>query len=113
MNDLKEMNALATKMVNAVNTAFRELNAKKASAILEQDDAIDNVYHKLLTDIQAHVKEHPELITNFADIIFTAKNLERVGDHCTKIADLVHYIASGEHIGKEANHKKQLENPEA
>jgi phosphate transport system protein len=95
-NDLKEMNALATKMLNGVISAFRDMNTDKANLVLDQDDEVDNTYHKLLRDVQMHVESHPDAIPAFADIIFTAKNLERIGDHCTKLADLILYIASGE-----------------
>jgi len=95
-NDLKEMNALANRMTNSVMSALRDLNAEKAQEVLEQDNEVDTLYHKLLSSVQAHIKQNPDSIPAFADIIFSAKNFERIGDHCTKIADLVSYIATGE-----------------
>jgi phosphate transport system protein len=83
------------------------MNGKKAILVMAQDDAIDKIYHTLLDDVQAHAVKNPKVIPAFADIIFAAKNMERIGDHCTKMADLVHYIDTGERVGKEANHKKQ------
>lgn len=95
-NDLKEMNALANRMTYAVMNSFRDLNAEKALEVLEQDNEVDALYHKLLSSVQSHIKQNPDAIPAFADIIFSAKNFERIGDHCTKIADLVSYIATGE-----------------
>lgn len=105
--DLKEMLALANKMVTDAIAAFRDMSAEKAVLVMAQDDAIDNIYHTLLNDVRAHAEKNPKVIPAFADIIFAAKNMERIGDHCTKTADLVHYIDTGERVGKEANHKKQ------
>ena len=50
--------------------------------------------------MQVLVKNNPEAIAAFADIIFSAKNFERIGDHATKIADLVHYISTGQYVAK-------------
>ena len=100
-NDIKEMNALVNRMLNAAMVAFRDLSAEKAIEVREQDNDIDALYSKLLTNVQVHIKDHPEAIPSFADIIFAAKNYERFGDHCSKIADLVHYIATGKMITKQ------------
>ena len=94
-------------MVNDVMLAFRDLDKKKADNVLGQDDHVDDIYHNLLISVKDQVVKQPKLIANFADIIFAAKNMERIGDHCTKIADLVYYISSGEHVGKTATQKKQ------
>ncbi len=99
--DLREMNALGSRMLTSVMTAFRDLSAEKAINVREQDNEIDTLYSTLLKSVQVHIKEHPEAIPAFADIIFTAKNYERFGDHCSKVADLVHYIASGKMITKQ------------
>jgi len=111
-SDLHEINALATKMVNDTMNAYRDMDAAKANYVLGQDDEVDDLYHKLLDDVKEHARINPDLIPAFGDIIFAAKNMERIGDHCTKLADLVHYIASGEHVGKVANQKKQFEDKE-
>jgi phosphate transport system protein len=105
--DLKEMLALANTMVTDVISAFRDMSSEKALKVMDQDDAVDDIYHRLLDDVRKHAEKNPKVIPAFADIIFAAKNMERIGDHCTKMADLVHYIDSGERVGKVANHKKQ------
>ena len=99
-NDLREMNALATKMLHDVMIAFRDSDLEKASSVMDQDSEVDDVYHQLLRDVQVLVRQNPDAIPAFADIIFSAKNFERIGDHCTKIADLVHYITSGQYVAK-------------
>lgn len=108
-NDLREMCIMSTKMVNEIMNAFRDMNPEKATDVLDQDDEVDEIYHELLRDIQTHAEKTPDLIPALADIIFAAKNFERIGDHCTKMADLVHYISSGEHVGKMAERQKELE----
>ena len=99
-DDLKEMNELATKMVADVLIAFREQSVEKADHVMDADDALDNSYRKLLKDVEVLVRNKPEAIPSFADIIFAAKNFERVGDHASKIADLIHYITAGQLVAK-------------
>lgn len=99
-NDLKEMNALATHMLNNVLTAFRDMDVEKANQVFEEDTDLDDTYKKLLKDVQVLVKNNTDAIPAFADIIFAAKNFERIGDHCSKIADHVHYITSGQFVAK-------------
>ncbi len=113
-NDLKEMNAHVTKMLNDVVSAFRDMDISKANEVLEQDNKVDDVYHRLLKDVQIHVEKNPDAIPAFADIIFTAKNLERIGDHCTKLSDHVRYIATGEMVSKTSKKEaKKKKRPEA
>jgi phosphate transport system protein len=109
-SDLKEMNALANRILNAVMVAFRDLDQEKAEAVLKQDDEIDTLYHNLLRNMQTHIKDHPEAIPAFADIIFAAKNFERIGDHCTKLADLAIYIATGQMAGKKKKAQSEPKN---
>lgn len=104
-SDLKEMNTLADRMLSSAMTAFRDLSPEKAVNVREQDNEIDNLYSKLLKSVQTHISSHPEAIPSFADIIFAAKNYERFGDHCSKVADLVYYIASGKMATKEKKAK--------
>ncbi len=106
MSDLKEILALSNKMVTDSIAAFRDMDAVKAKIVMSQDDEIDDVYHDLLKDVKKHAQKNPDVIDAFADIIFAAKNMERIGDHCAKVADLVYYIDSGERVGKVANHQK-------
>lgn len=105
--DLDEMNKLVTGMVTDVCAAFKEMNISKADSVLDDDDAVDSTYLKLLKDVEALVKKNPEAIPAFADIIFAAKNFERIGDHCTKIADLIHYVVEGHFVAKERKKAKK------
>lgn len=107
--DLKEMNAQVTKMLNDVLSAFRDMSTDKANIVLNDDNEVDETYHQLLKDVEALVRNNPDAIPAFADIIFAAKNFERIGDHCTKIADLVHYISSGQFVAK-AKKAEELKN---
>lgn len=98
--DLAQMNTLVTEMLIHALDAFRDMSTEKADGVLGEDDAVDDTYKQLLKDVQVLVKNNPEAIPAFADIIFAAKNFERIGDHVTKIADLVHYISTGQYVAK-------------
>jgi len=99
-HDLEQMNTLVTNMLEHVLTAFRDMNTSIASEVLDEDNAVDDTYKQLLKDVIVLVKNKPDAIPAFADIIFAAKNFERIGDHVSKVADLIHYISSGQYVAK-------------
>ena len=95
---LAEMARIATRMVHDVLDAFVERDAKAAVRVCQRDDAVDDFYDTIFRALLTHMMENPHNITQAAHLLFVAKNLERVGDHATNIAEMVYYAASGEHM---------------
>ena len=101
---LPEMARIATGMVHDVLDAFVERDAEAAIRVCERDDAVDDFYDSIFRALLTHMMENPQSIGHATHLLFVAKNLERVGDHATNIAEMVYYAATGEHV---AEHKKK------
>ena len=63
---------------------------------------VDDYYNSLFRSLLTYMMENPHHITASAHLLFVAKNLERVGDHATNIAEMVHFSATGEHVAERA-----------
>ena len=98
MSLLPEMARIATDMVTDVLRAFVERDAKAAVRVCERDQAVDDFYDSIFRTLLTHMMENPHNIGQSAHLLFVAKNLERVGDHATNIAEMVYYAATGEHM---------------
>jgi phosphate transport system protein len=95
---LPEMARIATEMVHDVLDAFVERDAAIAVQVCERDQAVDDFYDSIFRALLTHMMENPQNIGHSAHLLFVAKNLERVGDHATNIAEMVYYAAVGEHM---------------
>jgi phosphate transport system protein len=95
---LPEMARISTEMVHNVLDAFVERDAEAAIAVCERDAAVDDFYDSIFRTLLTHMMENPQNIGQSAHLLFVAKNLERVGDHATNIAEMVYYAATGEHM---------------
>jgi phosphate transport system protein len=93
---LGEMARIATEMVHNVLDAFVERDAE--AAVCARDDAVDDFYDSIFRTLLTHMMENPQTIGQSAHLLFVAKNLERIGDHATNIAEMVYYAATGEHM---------------
>jgi phosphate transport system protein len=100
---LPEMARIATQMVHDVLDAFVRRDADAAVRVVERDQAVDDFYDSIFRTLLTFMMEKPQTIGQSAHLLFVAKNLERVGDHATNIAEMVYYAATGEHV---AEHKK-------
>ena len=95
---LPEMARIATGMVHDVLDAFVERDSETALRVCERDDAVDDFYDSIFRALLTHMMENPHNISQSAHLLFVAKNLERVGDHATNIAEMVYYAATGQHM---------------
>ena len=97
---LPEMARIATGMVHDVLDAFVERDAEAAVRVCERDSAVDDFYDSIFRTLLTHMMENPHNIGQAAHLLFVAKNLERVGDHATNIAEMVYYAATGNHMAE-------------
>jgi len=95
---LPEMARIATAMVHDVLDAFVARDAEAAERVAERDNAVDDFYDSIFRTLLTHMMENPHNIGQAAHLLFVAKNLERVGDHATNIAEMVYYAATGQHM---------------
>src|SRR4051812_15767854 len=95
---LPEMARIAAEMVHDVLDAFVERDAEKARAVCERDRAVDDFYNSIFRALLTFMMEDPANITPSTHLLFVAKNIERIGDHATNIAEMVWFAATGERL---------------
>jgi len=94
---LPEMGRMATEMVHDVLNAFVARDAEAAEQVIERDKAVDDFYNSIFRTLLTYMMENPGNIGQSAHLLFIAKNVERVGDHATNIAEMGYYAATGEY----------------
>lgn len=95
---LAEMAHIAGEMVHNVLDAFADRDAAKALAVSERDRTVDDFYNSIFRTLLTHMMENPNNITPAIHLLFVARNLERIGDHATNVAEMVYFAATGERI---------------
>eukprot|EP01036_Dinobryon_divergens_P015651 gene15651-biopygen13863 len=90
-----ELGELASDRLAAVIGAFRQGDAEAAHAVWLKDTEIDERHDVVLARIVTEMMSAPERVSDGAHLLFIAKNLERIGDHATNIAELVYYQITG------------------
>ncbi|HZG07989.1 MAG TPA: phosphate signaling complex protein PhoU [Allosphingosinicella sp.] len=97
---LPEMARMCADMVHTVLDAYIARDAKKAQEVCERDRAVDDFYNSIFRTLLTFMMEDPHNITPAAHLLFIAKNLERIGDHATNVAEMVYFAATGTHLGE-------------
>ena len=95
---LPEMARIAGEMVKMALDAFVARDADKAREVCERDAAVDDFYNSIFRALLTHMMENPNNITPATHLLFVARNLERIGDHATNVAEMVHFAATGEYL---------------
>jgi phosphate transport system protein len=104
---LPEMAKIASEMVHDVLQAFVERDAERAKAVCARDDALDIFYESIFRALLTFMMENPQNIGPSISLLFVAKNLERIGDHATNIAEMVYYAATGERLAEPLHHEER------
>lgn len=99
LRGIERMGQAVSSMLQSALDAYARRDAAAALTVLDQDDDIDSHYHGLLRSMLIFMAEAPDQLNERSNFLFIVKNLERIGDHSTNIAKVVHYIATGERIG--------------
>jgi phosphate transport system protein len=97
---LPEMAKITAAMVHDVLDAFVERDAAKAESVCQRDRAVDDFYNSIFRALLTFMMEDPQNISRSAHLLFVAKNLERIGDHATNIAEMVWFSATGERMAE-------------
>ena len=90
-----EMARVVAAMVKDCLDAFVDRDPELARAVCERDATVDDFYSSLFRSLLTFMMENPQHITPSAHLLFIAKNLERIGDHATNVAENVYYSATG------------------
>jgi phosphate transport system protein len=93
------MGWLAQQNIRDTLAAYVERNADKALKAWQADEELDETYSSLFRELLTHMMEDPRNIGACTHLLFIAKNIERIGDHATNIAETVYFMVVGEPIG--------------
>lgn len=97
---IPQMARVAGSMVRDTLDAYVNRDPQLASEVMARDPQVDDYYNSLFRSLLTYMMENPHHITPSAHLLFIAKNLERIGDHATNIAEMVYFSATGEHLGE-------------
>lgn len=92
---LMSMAEIVTGLVRDSLDSFARRDAELAKAVTVRDKAVDDFYNSIFRALVTFMMENPRSISESAHLLFVAKNLERIGDHATNIAEMVHYVVTG------------------
>lgn len=98
LNDIQKMSEIAGRMVKGSLDSFVRGDVDQAKKILLMDDEIDGLKNKVFKEATVHMKAQPQDVEAGLDLILIARNLERLGDHATNIAEDVIFAVTGKDI---------------
>ncbi|HTO92683.1 MAG TPA: phosphate signaling complex protein PhoU [Candidatus Sulfotelmatobacter sp.] len=101
--DIPRMASLATGMLHDALDAFVRSDAEIARRLCRRDDDVDNLNHQLFRELLSYMIESPSTITRAMELILVARNLERVADLATNVAEEVVFIAEAKIIKHHAD----------
>jgi phosphate transport system protein len=95
MNGLRHMNELAMRQLKDVLDALSTRDAVKAREVWNSDAGLDALYNSVFRELLTYMMEDPRNIGLCTHLLFGAKNIERIGDHSTNIAENILYLVEG------------------
>jgi phosphate transport system protein len=96
--DLPELSRLVREMVRRSLDAFVERDAREAEAVCQADDQVDARYRQLFRELLTYMIEDPKTVSRCLHLLLVARNLERIADHATNVAEDVIYYVEGRDI---------------
>jgi len=96
LRSINNMALLVQKMLKDVLDAYIDGDAEKAKDVWARDDAVDELNNSIFREVLTYMMEDPREISAGTHLIFVAKNLERMGDHVTNMAEIIHFQVLGE-----------------
>jgi phosphate transport system protein len=95
---IERMGRLVQARLKEVLDAYTAGEIQPAIDVWSKDDEVDEHYDSLFRELLTYMMSDPRTIQAGAHLLFIAKNLERIGDHATNIAEIVHYQLTGEDL---------------
>lgn len=95
---IERLGRLVAARLKDVLDAYANGDVARADAVWARDQEVDEHYNSLFRELLTYMMGDPRTITPCAHLLFIAKNLERIGDHATNIAEIVHYQLTGESL---------------
>ena len=95
---IERMGELVSARLKDVLDAFASRDIDRARVVWQRDQEVDEHYDSIFRELLTYMMADPRTITSCAHLLFVAKNLERIGDHATNIAEIILYEVTGEQI---------------
>jgi phosphate transport system protein len=95
---IARMGRLVQQIIKDTLDAFSDNDADKAIAAWKRDQEVDDMYNSLFRELLTYMMEDPRNIGPSTHLLFIAKNIERIGDHATNVAEIIHFLVRGEDI---------------
>ena len=93
---INHMAGLVQAQLKSIMDALENDDADKAVEVWRSDRVVDDIYNALFREVITYMMEDPRNITPCTHLLFIAKNLERMGDHATNIAETIYYAVTGQ-----------------
>jgi phosphate transport system protein len=96
LRGVEHMAEMVIEQLKEVLDAYGARDEKRALSVWKRDGEVDAMYTSLFRELLTYMMEDPRHITLCTHLLFCAKNIERIGDHATNIAETVYYVVVGE-----------------
>lgn len=100
MQGLERMGRQVLNQLKEVLDAYAQRDNERAMVVWRRDEEIDEMYNSLFRELLTYMMEDPRTISLCTHLLFVAKNLERIGDHSTNIAETIQFLVTGEALGE-------------
>ena len=107
MKRVEQMAKLALEQLKNVLDSYAQHDVAKAVAVWKRDEEIDAMYTSLFRELLTYMMEEPRNITFSTHLLFCAKNIERMGDHATNIAETSPFHGRGRAAERRAPQRRQ------
>jgi phosphate transport system protein len=98
VRSVERMGKIACGQLKQTLDAYNSHAAQGAISVWFQDEELDDHYASLFRELLTYMMEDPRKIGPATHLLFVAKNIERIGDHCTNMAEVIHYLETGEEL---------------
>ncbi|MBV8681786.1 MAG: phosphate signaling complex protein PhoU, partial [Caulobacteraceae bacterium] len=95
---IERMGDLVVTRLKNVLDALASREVDQAISVWMNDHEVDELYEAIFRELLTYMMGDPRTITACAHLLFVAKNLERIGDHATNIAEVLHYEITGQEL---------------
>ena len=100
MSGVTRMGRLAQVELKNILDAYSRSDATMAMEVWRSDEELDALYNSIFRELLTYMMEDPRNISLCTHLLFGAKNMERIGDHATNIAENIHYLVHGKPLGE-------------
>jgi phosphate transport system protein len=97
---IPRMARLVQAIIKDVLDAYVERDAERAVDAWRRDEEVDEMYTSIFRELLTYMMEDPRNISACTHLLFVAKNIERIGDHATNVAEIIHYLVLGRQIDR-------------